>query len=183
MRAVEEHGLDGPLERWQALRAEMHAEICERAVDTDRGCFVRAYGSTELDASLLLLPLVGFLPPDDERIERTIDAVTSELCEQGLVRRYRTGDDGAADGLSGGEGAFLACSFWLVDALVLTGRREEAETLFTRLVGLCNDVGLLAEEYAVNEGRLVGNFPQAFSHVGLINSAFNLAATPQRTRQ
>jgi len=180
VRAVEEVGLGGPIDRWRALRAEMHAEICERAVNTDRGCFVRAYGSTELDASLLLLPLVGFLPPDDRRIVRAIDAVTSELCEEGLVRRYRTGDDGIPDGLAGGEGAFLACSFWLVDALVLAGRREEAEALFDRLVGLCNDVGLLAEEYDIGERRLVGNFPQAFSHVGLVNSAFILAERPEQ---
>ncbi len=174
VRAVEEAGLDGPVERWRVLRSEMHNEICERAVDTDRGCFVRSYGSTEVDASLLLVPLVGFLSPDDDRVVRTIDVVISELCEEGLVRRYCTGDDG----LAGGEGAFLACSFWLVDALVLTGRREEAEALFDRLVGLCNDVGLLAEEYDVDQRRLVGNFPQAFSHVGLVNSAFYLAVTP-----
>jgi GH15 family glucan-1,4-alpha-glucosidase len=176
VRAVQEFGLDGPLQHWRELRAEMHAEICERAVDQQRGCFVRSYGSNDLDASLLLLPLVGFLPPDDERIVATIDAVAAELCEDGLVRRYRTDSNASADGLAGGEGAFLACSFWLVDALVLVGRYEVAERLFERLVGLCNDVGLLAEEYDVTEGRLVGNFPQAFSHVGLVNSAFNLAA-------
>lgn len=181
--AVEELGLDGPVERWRALRARMHADICRRAVDPDRGCFVRSYGSDDLDASLLLLPIVGFLPPDDERVKLTIDAVASDLCDDGLVLRYRADPDGAADGLPPGEGAFLACSFWLVDALALSGRRDEAEVLFERLVGLSNDVGLLAEEYDLSEGRLVGNFPQAFSHVGLVNSAFRLYGSgPGRRR-
>lgn len=149
VRAVEEADLDGLLDRWRAFRVEMNAEICERAFDTDRGCFVRAYGSTELDGSLLLLLLVDFLPPDDERIARTIDAVASELCEEGLVRHYLTGDDGlptASRRPRRWRGAFLACSFWLVDALVLAWRREEAEAPFDRLVGLCNDVGLARRE-------------------------------------
>ncbi len=175
IQAVERFGLPGPAGRWRVLRSQMHAEICQRAVDPGRGCFVRAYGSTELDASLLLLPLVGFLPPGDERIVRTLKAVQDELCEDGFVRRYRTDDQGAADGLPGGEGAFLACSFWLVDNLALAGRGEEARRLFERLVDLRNDVGLLSEEYDPSRRRLVGNFPQAFSHVGLVNSAFNLA--------
>jgi GH15 family glucan-1,4-alpha-glucosidase len=153
----------------------MHAEICQRAVDPGRGCFVRAYGSSELDASLLLLPLVGFLPPGDPRVMRTIEAVQHELCQDGSVRRYRTDEQGTADGLAGGEGAFLACSFWLVDNLALAGRRDEAELLFEQLLDLRNDVGLLAEEYDPSRQRQVGNFPQAFSHVGLVNSAFNLA--------
>jgi GH15 family glucan-1,4-alpha-glucosidase len=176
VQAVERFGLPGPAGRWRKLRTQMHQEICQRAVDPARGCFVRAYGSTELDASLLLLPLVGFLPPGDERVVRTVKAVQDELCENGLVRRYRTDDQGAADGLAGGEGAFLACSFWLVDNLALAGRRNEAERLLERLLDLRNDVGLLAEEYDPSRWRLVGNFPQAFSHVGLVNSAFNLAA-------
>jgi GH15 family glucan-1,4-alpha-glucosidase len=173
--AVERFGLDGPVERWRKLRSQMHGEICQRAVDPGRGCFVRAYGSSELDASLLLLPLVGFLPLGDERVIRTIEAVQHELCQDGFVRRYRTGEQGAADGLAGGEGAFLACSFWLVDNLALAGRRGEAELLFEQLLDLRNDVGLLSEEYDPSRQRLVGNFPQAFSHVGLVNSAFNLA--------
>jgi GH15 family glucan-1,4-alpha-glucosidase len=175
IQAAERFGLDGPVERWRKLRSQMHAEICRRAVDPERGCFVRAYGSTELDASLLLLPLVGFLPPEDERIARTVEAVRDELCQDGFVRRYRTDDEGSADGLAGGEGAFLACSFWLVDNLALAGRRDEAQQLFEQLLDLRNDVGLLAEEYDPARRRLVGNFPQAFSHVGLVNSAFNLA--------
>jgi GH15 family glucan-1,4-alpha-glucosidase len=175
VQAVERFGLDGPVEQWRKLRSQMHSEICQRAFDPRRGCFVRAYGSAELDASLLLLPLVGFLPPGDERMVRTVEAVQRELCQDGLVRRYRTDERGAADGLPGGEGAFLACSFWLVDNLALAGRRDEARRLFEQLLDLCNDVGLLAEEYDPSRQRLVGNFPQAFSHVGLVNSAFNLA--------
>jgi GH15 family glucan-1,4-alpha-glucosidase len=175
VQAVERFGLAGPVRRWRALQTRMHQEICRRAVDPARGCFVRAYGSTELDASLLLLPLVGFLPPGDPRVIRTVEAVCDELCENGFVRRYRTDGQGNADGLPGDEGAFLACSFWLVDNLALAGRRDEAQRLFERLVDLRNDVGLLAEEYDPSRKRLVGNFPQAFSHVGLVNSAFNLA--------
>jgi GH15 family glucan-1,4-alpha-glucosidase len=175
VQAVEQFGLPGPVRRWRALRKRMHHEICQRAVDPARGCFVRAYGSTELDASLLQLPLVGFLPPTDQRALRTVEAVQAELCEDGFVRRYRTDDQGAADGLAGGEGAFLACSFWLVDNLALAGRGNEAKRLFERLVDLRNDVGLLSEEYDPSRQRLIGNFPQAFSHVGLVNSAFNLA--------
>ena len=175
VQAVERFGLPGPAGRWRALRTRMHEEICTRGVDPRRGCFVRAYGSAEVDASLLLLPLVGFLPPGDKRVLATIEAVQDELCQDGLVRRYRTDHQGTADGLPGAEGAFLACSFWLVDNLALAGRLEEATRLFERLLDLRNDVGLLAEEYDPSLGRLTGNFPQAFSHVGLVNSAFNLA--------
>ena len=159
----------------------MHQEICTRGVDPRRGCFVRAYGSTDLDASLLLLPLAGFLPPGDHRVLATLDAVQDELCQDGLVRRYRPGEQGTADGLAGGEGAFLACSFWLADNLALGGRLEEATQLFERLLDLRNDVGLLPEEYDPARRRLTGNFPQAFSHVGLVNSAFNLAAAANST--
>jgi GH15 family glucan-1,4-alpha-glucosidase len=175
VRATEQFSLPGPARRWRALRSRMHEEICQRAVDPRRGCFTRAYGSAELDASLLLLPLVGFLPPGDKRVLRTLAAIQDELCQDGFVRRYRTGDQ-AADGVGGTEGAFLACSFWLVDNLALAGRREEAEQLFGRLLDLRNDVGLLSEEYDPSRRRLTGNFPQAFSHVGLVNSAFNLTA-------
>jgi len=174
VKAVEDSGLDGPVDQWRELRDRIHDEICNRAVDPERGCFVRSYDSDEIDASLLLIPLVGFLPPDDERVLRTLAAVQADLCDEGFVRRYRTYDDGTADGLVGGEGAFLACNFWLVDNLALVGRHIEAMELFERLIGLCNDVGLLSEEYDSGRRRLVGNFPQAFSHVGLINSAFNL---------
>jgi len=182
VQAVERSGLPGPAGRWRKLRGQMHQEICQRAVDPARGCFTRAYGSTDLDASLLLLPLVGFLPPGDPRMLRTVEAVQDELCENGFVRRYRTDGQGTADGLAGGEGAFLACSFWLVDNLALAGRRGEATRLFERLLDLRNDVGLLSEEYDPSRQRLVGNFPQAFSHVGLVNSAFNLATADSTGR-
>jgi GH15 family glucan-1,4-alpha-glucosidase len=176
IRVMERFGRDGPVVRWRKLRTEMHNDICRQGTDPGRGCFVRAYGSSELDASLLLLPIVGFLPPDDQRVVRTVEAVQRELSVDGLLRRYRTDDEGNADGLAGDEGAFLACSFWLVDALALMGRRDQATRLYQRLLGLRNDVGLLSEEYDPSQDRLVGNFPQAFSHVGLVNSAFNLAA-------
>ena len=176
---VERFGRDGPVERWRKLRTEIHNDVCRRGTDPERGRFVRAYGSSELDASLLLLPIVGFLPPDDERIVRTVEAVQNELSDDGLLRRYRTDDEGNADGLAEDEGVFLACNFWLVDALALLGRRDQAARLYERLLGLRNDVGLLSEEYDPSHDRLVGNFPQAFSHVGLVNSAFNLAALEQ----
>lgn len=165
------HGT-GPVERWRDLRAEIHAEIWERGFDASRNSFVQAYGGKALDASLLLLPLVGFLPPDDPRIVGTVAAIQSELVVDGFVLRYDTGE--TRDGLPGDEGVFLACSFWLVDNLVLQGRQDEATRLFERLLSLRNDLGLLAEEYDPAERRLVGNFPQAFSHIALINSALNL---------
>jgi GH15 family glucan-1,4-alpha-glucosidase len=178
VKSVEMFGLEGPVDRWRGLRDEIHAQVCDKGVDPERGCFVQSYGSKRLDASLLLIPQVGFLPADDPRVIATIEAVTNELTdEHGFVRRYlHDPDSTAADGLPPGEGAFLACSFWLVDALTMLGRWEEAEKLFARLISLANDVGLLAEEYDASRGRQVGNFPQAFSHVGLVNSARNLAS-------
>jgi GH15 family glucan-1,4-alpha-glucosidase len=173
VRTVEEQDLDGPVERWRALREEIRAEVCERGYDEELGTFVQSYGSRELDASLLLLPLVGFLPATDPRVRGTIEAVERDLLRDGLVLRYRT-QPGGVDGLPAGEGVFLPCSFWLVDCYVLLDRRAEARTLFERLVGLANDVGLLAEEYDPHEGRLLGNFPQAFTHLALVNSAFNV---------
>jgi GH15 family glucan-1,4-alpha-glucosidase len=172
VRAVEEHGLDGPADRWREIRASIHAEVCERGYDEGLGSFVQSYGSQELDASLLLIPLVGFLPGSDRRVRGTIEAIERDLLEDGLVLRYRTRTE--VDGLPPGEGVFLPCSFWLVDCYVLAGRREEARALFKRLVGLANDVGLLAEEYDPKSQRLLGNFPQAFTHLALVNSAFNL---------
>ncbi|MGW4346243.1 glycoside hydrolase family 15 protein [Streptomyces sp. NPDC004690] len=173
----EEPQLRGDLAGWRALRDEVHQEVCEKGYDPRRGTFTQSYGSRELDAALLLIPRVGFLPPDDPRVTGTIDAVRAELGEGGLVRRYST-DTAAVDGLPGGEGTFLVCSFWLADALHMTGRTKEAEELFERLVGLANDVGLLAEEYLVDDGsgagRQLGNFPQAFSHIGLVNTALAL---------
>ncbi|MET9443233.1 glycoside hydrolase family 15 protein [Streptomyces sp. NPDC006610] len=168
--------LKGDLHGWRAMREEVHREVCERGYDPERNTFTQSYGSKELDAALLLIPRVGFLPPDDPRVRGTIEAVRRELGHDGLLHRYST-DDTVVDGLPGGEGTFLACTFWLADALHLTGRTEEARELFERLVGLTNDVGLLAEEYDPATGRQLGNFPQAFSHIGLVNTAFALYGT------
>ncbi len=173
VRTVEEQGLDGPVERWRELREQIHAEVCDRGFDASLGSFVQSYGSKELDASLLLIPLVGFLPSDDPRVEGMVEAVERELLRDGLVLRYRTHDEGV-DGLPAGEGVFLPCSFWLVDCYELLGRHDEAHALFDRLVGLANDLGLLAEEYDPEAKRLLGNFPQAFTHLALVNSAFNV---------
>ena len=172
VRSVESWGLDGPVEAWRELRAEIHAQICANGYDQGLGSFVQAYGARELDASLLLLPVVGFLPPDDPRIVGTVAAIERRLTWDGLILRYDTGQ--VVDGLPPGEGAFLACSFWLADAYVLMGRVDDAQALFERLLALRNDVGLLAEEYDPRQRRQLGNFPQAFSHVGLINTALNL---------
>ena len=174
VRTVETQGLDGPLERWRAVRDEIHEEVCTRGFDAELGSFTQSYGAKELDASLLLLPLVGFLPASDPRIRGTIEAVERELLQDGFVLRYRTHTSGV-DGLPPGEGVFLPCSFWLVDCYELLGRHRDAHTLFRRLVGLANDVGLLAEEYDPAAGRLLGNFPQAFTHLALVSTAFNLA--------
>jgi GH15 family glucan-1,4-alpha-glucosidase len=177
VRLVEEFGREGPVERWRQLRDDIHAQVCEQGYDAERGAFVQSYGSKLLDAALLMIPLVGFLPPDDERVRGTVDAIQRELVEDGFVRRYEESEDAAAvDGLPPGEGAFLPCTFWLADALALMGRTDEAREIFERLLAVRNDVGLLAEEYDPRLGRLVGNFPQAFTHVGLVNSAFNLSA-------
>ncbi|HSB20593.1 MAG TPA: glycoside hydrolase family 15 protein [Anaeromyxobacteraceae bacterium] len=171
IKAIEGLGRDGPLERWRGLRARIHREVCQRSVDRQRGCFTMSYESSRLDASLLMIPLVGFLPPNDDRVVATVRAIEQELLRDGLVSRYQTAGE---DGLPPGEGAFLACSFWLADNYALAGRAEEARRLFERLLGLRNDVGLLAEEYDPVAGLQLGNFPQAFSHVGLVNTAFNL---------
>jgi GH15 family glucan-1,4-alpha-glucosidase len=176
VKGVEQFGMDGPVERWRRLRAEIHQEVCRRAYDADRGTFTQAYGSRELDASLLLIPLVGFLPPSDPRVRGTVEAIERELCEDGFVLRYPTGEQAEpVDGLPGREGAFLACTFWLADNYALLGRVQDARDLFQRLLDLRNDVGLLAEEYDAAAGRQLGNFPQAFSHVPLINTAMHLA--------
>jgi len=158
-------------QRWRALADRIHAEVLAQGVHPD-GYFVQSYGSDRLDAACLLVPLVGFLPPHDPRVAATADAIVQRLSVDGLVQRYRADDE--ADGLSPGEGVFLACSFWLVDNYTLLGRLGEARTLFERLVGLCNDVGLLAEEYDPRSGRMLGNFPQGYSHVALVNSALRL---------
>ncbi|MFI4980983.1 MAG: glycoside hydrolase family 15 protein [Nevskiales bacterium] len=173
IRCAEEFGLPASLEAWRALRQQIHDSVCRDGFNAAKGSFVQYYGGTALDASLLLLPLVGFLPADDPRIKGTVAAIERELMVDGLVQRYRTPE--GVDGLPPGEGVFLACSFWLVDNLVLQHRHTEARALFMRLLGLCNDVGLLAEEYDPRERRQLGNFPQAFSHLALINAALRLA--------
>ncbi|WP_416963546.1 glycoside hydrolase family 15 protein [Streptomyces sp. Agncl-13] len=175
VRTLEEYAdLPGDLEGWRELRDAVHRDVCEKGYDPVRNTFTQYYGSQELDAALLLIPRFGFLPPDDPRVVGTVDAVREALGHDGFVRRYDTAADTPVDGLPGDEGAFLACSFWLVDALHLTGRKKDARVLFERLVGLANDVGLLAEEYDPVAGRQLGNFPQAFSHIGLVNSALAL---------
>ena len=173
IKGAEQFGLDAPLERWRAVRARIHGEVCARGFDADRNSFVQAFGSKALDASLLMLPLVGFLPAHDPRVKGTVEAIERELTVDGLVLRYDT--RATDDGLAPGEGAFLACSFWLVDNLVLLGRMADARARFERLLALRNDVGLMAEEYDPRAQRMLGNFPQAFSHVGLIDSALNLS--------
>ncbi|HXE46467.1 MAG TPA: glycoside hydrolase family 15 protein [Conexibacter sp.] len=174
VRLAERFGLDAPLERWRQVRDEIHREICERGYDPERRTFTQYYGSRELDASVLNIPLVGFLPGDDERVTGTIDAVARELGRDGFVSRYSTAQGN--DGLPGDEGQFLACSFWLVSALAANGRVDQARGLFERLLGLANDLGLLAEEYDVAHRRQVGNFPQAFSHLTLILAARTITA-------
>jgi GH15 family glucan-1,4-alpha-glucosidase len=173
VKMLEQRGSAGrTLPRWRQTRDRIHEDVCNKAFDTDLGSFVQAYGSKALDASLLLLPLVGFLPPTDPRIVGTVRAIERRLLVDGFVSRYDTGE--VTDGLPPGEGAFLACSFWLADNFILQGRIGEARELFERLLALQNDVGLLAEEYDPRLGRQLGNFPQAFSHVALVNTAFNL---------
>lgn len=170
--AAERFGLDGPVDDWRRIRAAIHDDICGNAFDSRKNSFVQYYGGSVLDASLLLIPQTGFLPPDDPRVLGTIVAIERELVKDGLVLRYST--DGADDGVGGDEGAFLVCSFWLADAYVLCGQRAKAVAIFERLLGLRNDLGLLSEEYDGAGRRMLGNFPQAFSHIGLINTAHNL---------
>ena len=181
IKGAEMFGLRGPVDRWQRVRAEIHEEVCRRAFNPALGAFTQAYESDQMDASALLIPQVGFLPPDDPRVLGTIRAVEQKLLRDGFVLRYDTA--ASNDGLPTGEGAFIPCSFWLADAYVLTGRVAQARQLFERLVGLCNDVGLLAEEYDSRAQRAVGNFPQAFSHIALVNTAYNIAATRKPCEQ
>jgi GH15 family glucan-1,4-alpha-glucosidase len=173
VKGVERFGLDGPVERWRAVRDEIHSDVLEKGYDAGRGTFTQAYGSRALDACALLIPRVGFLPYDDERVVSTVETIRNELTEDGLVLRYRT--DQSDDGLTGREGSFLICSFWMVYALWGIGRHREAEELFERLLALRNDVGLLSEEYDTRAQRLVGNFPQAFTHLALVNCALRLS--------
>jgi GH15 family glucan-1,4-alpha-glucosidase len=174
IRSVEEFGYEGPAERWRGIRQQIHDQVCAHGFDTSMNSFVQAYGSTLLDASLLLLTVVGFLPPDDPRMIGTVAAIERDLLQDGFVRRYNT--SGGNDGLSGTEGVFLACSFWLVDNYTMMGRKDDAEELFGRLIALRNDLGLFSEEYDTAKKRQVGNFPQAFTHVALVNSALRMHA-------
>ena len=174
VKGVRDFGLPGPADRWEALRDTIHADVMAKGFDAARNTFVQSYGRPELDASLLLIPHVGFLPPDDPRVLGTIDAVQRELTHDGFLLRYR--QEQSDDGVQGGEGVFLACSFWLVDALIGAGRRREARELFERLLALRNDVGLLSEEWDVSAARQLGNTPQAFSHFALVRSALQLQA-------
>ena len=180
VRSIEEFGLDGPLERWRDTRSAIHQQVCEHGFDPRQNAFVQSFGDPTLDASLLLVPIVGFLPPDDPRVRGTVAAIEAKLVRDGFVMRYDTGV--GVDGLPPGEGAFLACSFWLVDNYVLLGRYDEACALFERLLALRNDVGLLAEEYDPHERRQLGNFPQAFSHLALINAAHSLSTAEGAAR-
>ncbi|MFH8797369.1 glycoside hydrolase family 15 protein [Streptomyces sp. NPDC017941] len=179
IKLIESGDADGPLEKWRDLRDDIHRDVCERGYDKERNTFTQSYGSKELDASLLLIPQVGFLPPDDKRVIGTIEAIQRELSTpDGFILRYPTsGDDEGVDGLEGDEGAFLACSFWMADDLAMIGRVDEARRLFERLLALRNDLGLLAEEWDPRLQRQVGNFPQAFSHVPLIDTALRLTAS------
>jgi GH15 family glucan-1,4-alpha-glucosidase len=172
--AIERFGLDGPGEHWRDIRDRIHAEVCERGYDEDVGAFVQAYGEPHLDAATLLIPLVGFLPPDDPRVVSTTKAIERELMRDGYVLRYDT--DRSNDGLEGDEGAFLACTFWLADNMILQNREADAHRLFERLLAVQNDVGLLSEQYDSNNAQQCGNFPQAFSHFALIDTAYNFAS-------
>ncbi len=180
IKDAERDGLEAPLDRWKEVRAAIHAEVCEKGFDAKRGAFVQSYESNHLDASLLLIPQVGFLPPDDARVLGTISAIERNLMVEGFVLRYSTATD--VDALPAGEGAFLACSFWLADCYALTGRRQEGVALFERLLALRNDVGLLSEEYDPRAKRMLGNFPQALTHMALVNTA-RLLSMPEQTAQ
>jgi GH15 family glucan-1,4-alpha-glucosidase len=175
---VRDHGLDGPVEEWERLRGEIREEIDSRGWDPVRNTYVQHYGSSEVDASLLLLSQNGFIDANDPRMLGTVAAIEHDLMDDGLVLRYRT--ESGVDGLPGGEHPFLACSFWLVEQYARSGRLSEARTLMDRLVGLCNDVGLLSEEYAIHSRRQAGNVPQAFSHLALVRAADAVAAAAAR---
>jgi GH15 family glucan-1,4-alpha-glucosidase len=180
VKLAQRSNFQAPVARWTRIRNAIHEEVCSRGFNHRRNTFVQSYGSPNLDASLLLIALVGFLPPDDPRVKGTVEAIEKDLTEDGLVKRYDTSR--SKDGLKGGEGMFLACSFWMVSNLKLIGREEDAHRLFERLLTLCNDVGLLSEEYDVKSKRQVGNFPQAFSHIALLSAANHLFETGRFSR-
>jgi GH15 family glucan-1,4-alpha-glucosidase len=181
VKAMDEFALAGPRDRWRSLRDEIHREVCEQGFNPKLNAFTQAFGSEELDASTLLIPVVGFLPPEDKRVVGTVATIEKRLLRNGFVLRYDTAS--SEDGLPAGEGAFLACSFWLADAYLMLGRRRDATKLLERLMSLRNDVGLLSEEYDPVAARLVGNFPQALSHIALVNSVHNLAEPEKPTEQ
>jgi GH15 family glucan-1,4-alpha-glucosidase len=181
VKGVEEFGLEGPVDRWRGCRDAVRREVLEKGFDAERNTFTQAYGSKALDASALMIPLVGFLPAADPMVVGTVAAIQRDLMTDGFVRRYDSAQ--GVDGLPPGEGAFLPCSFWLADCLGMLGRTAEAAALFERLAGLANDVGLLAEEYDPDRRRMLGNYPQAFSHVALINTAFNLGSVEGPAQQ
>src|SRR5215211_6249847 len=185
VKAVEQADMEGPLDRWRAMRDEIRRDIMTKGFDEERNTFTQYYGSQELDAALLMIPLVGFLPATDERIQGTVAAIEKELLQNGFLQRYTQQRGASVDGLPPGEGAFLACTFWLAQNYALMGRQDEARGVFERLLGLCNDVGLLSEEYDGRAQRFVGNFPQAFSHVPLIDTARTLSVDegPKYPRQ
>jgi GH15 family glucan-1,4-alpha-glucosidase len=180
IKDAEQDGLEGPIERWRQLRDAIHRQVCEDGFDSNENTFVQSYDSTHLDASLLLIPQVGFLPPDDSRVVGTIAAIERRLVVDGLVLRYSTST--GVDALPPGEGTFLPCSFWLADSYLLTGRRQESEALFERLLSLSNDVGLFAEEYDARAKRMLGNFPQALTHMALVNTARLLSMPDHEVR-
>ncbi len=171
IKTVEDCGLSGDVEKWRKIRQKIHDEVCEKGWNEEVGAFTQSYGSSSMDASILLMPLTGFLPPDDPRIRKTVEAVERTLMKDGFIQRYVPD---SSDGLKGSEGAFIACSFWFVDNLVLIGRKDDARATFERLISIATDLGFLSEEYDTKNKRLIGNFPQAFSHIALINSAYNL---------
>jgi GH15 family glucan-1,4-alpha-glucosidase len=177
---AEQHGYKAPVEKWKTIRCAIHAEICTRAFDRKKNSFARAYGSDQLDAALLLMPSVGFLPGSDPRVKGTVEAIERELMPHGYVLRYDTTK--VQDGLPPGEGVFLACSFWMVSALKAIGRKRDAHVLFNKLLALRNNLGLLSEEYDPERNRMLGNFPQAFSHIALVNAAFDLGADGAKVR-
>ncbi|MDQ1436076.1 MAG: hypothetical protein QOF59_2892 [Actinomycetota bacterium] len=181
---VEQGGREGPVERWQEIRAEIHAEVCAKGYDEQRGAFIQCFGSDDLDASVLMIPLVGFLPGDDPRVVSTIDAINRELTVDGFVRRYDP-TNARLDGIGEAEGVFLPCTFWMIEALVLAGRHDDARALFERMLGLANDLGLYSEEYDVDAQRLLGNFPQAYTHLALVAAAHTLEpeGSPNRFRR
>jgi GH15 family glucan-1,4-alpha-glucosidase len=178
VKAIERFKLDGPIDRWRTMRERIHADVCARAYDERQQSFVQSYQSRNLDASVLMIPLVGFLPATDPRIQSTIACIEQRLVVDGLVLRYDT--EQTDDGHPPGEGAFLACTFWLADAYALQGRHADARAILERLLALRNDVGLLSEEYDPVERRFLGNFPQAFSHVALVSTALNLERVPEK---